>query len=136
MKIRLPLSLAFASFFIILNLADSIYAQSQEPIRVYLTVSGDEQIENEVRSYISRELRSLKNVLLVVNDQDLSISILAQKDKAVNGKFLGSYTMSVVVTSHLQEDLVRRMLYSDPRIFDVLRDGLMDMIKSSLQDKK
>jgi len=134
MTTRYILTFVFVTLFITLNAADSVYAQDLDPIRVYLDVSGDKQIENEVRSYLSRELRALKNIILVVNDYNIGIRVIAHRNKAVDGEYLGTYTMSVVVTSRLQEDTVRKLLYlmPIPESAETARDILLNLIKNYL----
>jgi hypothetical protein len=112
MNIKPFLTFAFALLLILFNARDSARAQIQvqESIRVYLDVSGDKEIENEVRSYFSRELRGLKNILVVADKQDVSIRVIAHRDKTVGGKPLDNYIMSVVVTAHIHEDTIRNMI--------------------------
>ena len=68
MKIRLPIALTIVSFFFVPNAAHPIYAQSQNlkpTFRVALDVSsGDKSTEEQILSYISRELRALGDIVI------------------------------------------------------------------------
>ena len=63
--------------------------------KVKINITADRAIENEMRSYISRELRTLPNVKVVSNDFDWELQIVAIEAK-VSGQNAG-VVASVVI---------------------------------------
>lgn len=91
-----------------------VYAQEQSAkntFRVTLDVSGSELIKSEVTSYISRELRSLTDIVLVDSDPDLRIEVVALASKDRLGNLLG-YTLSIVVAKRLKPAFVRGVIHA------------------------
>lgn len=89
-----------------------VYAQEQSAkntFRVTLDVSGSELIKGEVVSYISRELRSLTDIVLVDSDPDLRVEVVALANKDRLGNLLG-YTLSIVVAKRLKPAFVRGVI--------------------------
>lgn len=80
-----------------------------EPIRVALDVTAESANSSEVKSFLSRELRKLGDVVIADGEVNHRISIVAIILKDKNGKQTG-HVMSFVVTAPLREDGRSRVL--------------------------
>ena len=58
---------------------------SDSNISVWLFIGADDSIENEVRSYLTRELRELGNIKLVDYPYEMSIDVRVLKTYSVSG---------------------------------------------------
>lgn len=76
-------------------------------IRVHLSVSGSENIRGEVTSYLSRELRSLKNVALVDERPDIMLSVIAMESRSKGG-----YKTGIVFSVIVQQPFNDVLLYT------------------------
>lgn len=65
---------------------------------IKLVISADDEIQNQVYSYISRELRSLGDVTVVEDDPQWIIQIVAIQRKSKSGHKLG-YAFSEIILS-------------------------------------
>lgn len=64
----------------------STYAQNIKPqFKVKLEVSCNDEIKNEIYSYLSRELRSLGDVVLVDSNEYYTIQIVGMTTKTKDG---------------------------------------------------
>lgn len=71
MKIKPILTLIFTALSAI-----SIYAQDFREIRVFLDINADERYESAIVSQISKELRNLRNIVIVESEPQFTIKIL------------------------------------------------------------
>ena len=74
--------------------------------RVNLIVSGDQNIKGEVTSYITRELRSLNDVIIVDENADWQISILAM-EAITKGSYKGGIALSVVILRPFNNNILK-----------------------------
>ena len=71
------LTIFIFSFFLASHPVQAQESARPKPQRVKLLVSSsDSNIESEVKSYISRELRSLNDIIIVDDDVDWFLSII------------------------------------------------------------
>ena len=81
---------------------------SKRTFRVMLNISASEDIQSEITSYISRELRSFKDILIVEKDPYLRVSIVALANKINNNKV--GYSISVVVAKRLEPAMIKGVI--------------------------
>ncbi len=81
-----------------------LFAQTKhaKKFTVDIRISGDKDIQADLRSFIARELRSLGDVEVVDNFVvgGLGINVVAFADSTTSGKSLG-YSVSLTVVEHL-----------------------------------
>ena len=76
-------------------------AQNRAGIKVKLSVSAsDNDIKNVVSSYLARELRELKDVDLVSDDEEFALNAIILKNQTKGGVEHG-YSISVVLTEKM-----------------------------------
>lgn len=76
---------------------------------VELRIGGNEEIKNAVYSYVSRELRSLRDVRVVKDNGDWVIDLVALQDENTLGQQIG-VTLSVVVLERFRLRLYNSLL--------------------------
>lgn len=81
-------------------------APTAKTYRITLDVSADEAIKGEIVSYLSREWRSLSDVVLVDNAPEFRIEIIAMAIHEKGGSTLG-YMLSMVVAKPRNPAMVR-----------------------------
>lgn len=84
---------------IMLLLAQS--ANSMTTARVRLTVAGDENLKGEVKSYLSRELRSLNDILITDENLDYELRVIAMNASTTAQRDVG-IILSVTILKPLQ----------------------------------
>jgi len=84
---KLPFHTLFISFFV-LFLVDS-NALSQDIIKVKLDINVEQSIQSETISYLSRELRSIKDVTIVEKGADWCLQVVARELYTVGGRKVG-----------------------------------------------
>lgn len=87
-------------------------AQSKSRFDVRLVISADEQIKGQIESYVSRELRSLGDVVLVDRDELYTIAIIAFEVSNNNNAHQLGYAFSVLITSSFPTDMLTTVLSS------------------------
>jgi hypothetical protein len=97
-------------------------ARSTNEIRVHLTVEGDEQVQNELFSYVGRELRALGDVVLVDQDADLELELVALRVEQ-----LSLVAVSAVVKALLDRALAEEFLSVFPNRPESLRRYLSSL---------
>jgi len=106
MKIKLPLTLALIALC-------SISAHAQQPTkptyRVSVGVSAKDDIKSDITSYVSRELRSLSDIVIVDSTPQYIISIVGIRAKTEGGRDLG-YDLSVTVTELNTEEYINALI--------------------------
>lgn len=119
------LSLISVSFFTFgLPVTDAGEEKSKIPkykTTVKLEISASKELENQIYSYLSRELRSLGDVQLVENDPEWFIHIVALQVKDKTG-FIGGVVFSIVIEKG----------YKIP--VDILLLAVMDVFQISSDD--
>jgi hypothetical protein len=99
-------------------------------IRVKLACSAQDNIRGEVESYLRRELRSLNDVILVDENPDLEVRIIAMEQKTTDGIKVG-LVFSVVVLEPMA-DTIKFWVMSQGKIaYDKL--AFMDKLKDDLR---
>lgn len=77
---------------------------------VELRIGGHEETKNAVYSYVSRELRSLRDVRVVKDNGDWVINLVALKDKNTLGRQIG-FTLSIVILERFRLRLYEPLLF-------------------------
>ena len=88
------------AFFVILTLliiAPSVQAQDSNPFRVSVVVSADGSTKSRVESFISRELRSLGDVVVTNDNPEWTFSIVVIEPKLENGRRVGIVLSTVIL---------------------------------------
>lgn len=106
MKIKLTLAFALITLCSL-----SAYAQqNKRTYRVFLQVGGNDQIKSDIISYVSRELRSLGDIVIVDSpDSDCLIWIVGAIPRIQSGFDLG-YALSVVATEIKDKDYLNSLV--------------------------
>ena len=75
-----------------------------------VVASEDTSLKAEATSYLSRELRSLGDVIIVDKDAEWELKVVALKLLYENGKGYDGYVISMVVLKAFREDVMNLML--------------------------
>lgn len=101
---------------LLLVFSTSVIAQSgsRAPFsaKVQLSVSANENIKGQIESYINRELRSLHDVVLVDEDADWELSLLAL-EPSVGGHKSGAIALSLVVLTPFSNGVLSGMFQEE-----------------------
>ncbi len=127
MKIKLPLTLALIALCFA-----SVYAQQNKlTLRVVLDVSVKDEIKNDVISYISRELRSLGDVVIVEGESDpqYKILVIGGIGSSKLKQNLG-YAFSVVVTRTRKDNAQLAELLIPKCVSKEIKDSLVGFMTS------
>ena len=106
------LALSFVPALLVAAFMSIAIANSQkgEPPKysttVKLAISGDDEIRNEVYSYISRELRSLSDVQIVKDKGEWVIQVVALQEQSKTGRTVGVAISSVTLKPLLRDRYV------------------------------
>jgi len=92
--------------------------------KVRLDIAANEEIKNEVYSYLSRELRSLGDAKLVEDNPDWTIKVIALQIKTKAG-YKSGITLSVVITKRLSEQAILKEGLEAARQEKLLLDELI-----------
>ena len=76
-------------------------AQQEGKIAVQLNISGKSGLEGEVRSYFTREFRSISDIDVVDKDAILAVNVVVIENRNKLGTPLG-YTISIVITDRTE----------------------------------
>ena len=117
------LTLTLSTLLILFISVDSTYAQGKESkptYRVSLDVSADDQIKRDIISYVSRELRTLSDIIIVEKESRFRINIVALRLK--NKESETGYALSITVTEKLDKHTVET--YSNYCSIDGFKDFL------------
>jgi hypothetical protein len=95
--------------------------------KVGLFITASEDIKSQVESYLSRELRSLNDVILTKDDYHYNLTVLAMNTYDSSGKNLG-LVFSVTVHEKFDNKILSTFFK------DILRDAGMDLTKNLLWD--
>lgn len=90
----------FVSLYLLIPQAT--FTQESQPkfsCRISLDITADDKIKDEISSYISRELRSLGDVVITDADPALKVEIVALEVHSGNSSV--GYALSVLVSSYL-----------------------------------
>lgn len=113
---RVPLfgQLILASFVILVSPGGVVSAQAEQQsfsVRVQVVVQVDnESIKRKIVSYVSRELRSLGDVVVTDHEPRYIIDILALEGAFVSGKPTGTIALSTVLSEPLKETAQGKLL--------------------------
>ncbi|HYX40486.1 MAG TPA: hypothetical protein VE821_02250, partial [Pyrinomonadaceae bacterium] len=94
---RLLLIVGFVSLYLLIPQAT--FSQESQPkfsCRISLDITADDKIKGEISSYISRELRSLGDVVITDADPALKVEIVAIEVHSENSSI--GYAFSVIVS--------------------------------------
>ncbi len=92
--------------FLSLLFTNHVFAQNGEPkfsARVSLGIQGDQRSLSIVKSYLTKELRSIPDVVVTDDDPGWRIMVLMVQDETKGGKSLG-YTFSIVILRNFWSD--------------------------------
>lgn len=103
------LTIAF-SLYILSSLCLAQNSANKFSCRIAVEVEAKGQLQEQVSSYVNRELRGLGDVLLVEDKPTIRVKILAIKNtSADSGQHLG-YTLSLVVTRLLDIESLKTII--------------------------
>lgn len=110
MRIRLKVMVPFIVCGFLLMLSGVAIAKSGNKVfRVYVDVSGDPNIKSLITSYITRELRSIGDIVVVDSKPDYKLIIVAIEDHTTSGKKFG-FSLAITILEYYREDIFRFML--------------------------
>jgi len=72
-------------------------SENNYDFRVQLKISADDSIAGEIKSYLSRELRALGDVIQTKENIDYKISVIAIETLYEGGQKIGGSVLSVIV---------------------------------------
>jgi hypothetical protein len=110
-------------FICLVFVAIPSYSQNKYSTKVKLDVVAPDKIKDEVRSYLSRELRSLGDVTIIEDKPSWSISIIIVPTDTVSGQHLG-YAYATLVTQPLHTDYLDKYAKCDADSKEMLRGAL------------
>ena len=97
-------------FLLILIMLSNAQAQLQKfQARVKLIITADKNIKGEVTSYLTRELRSLRDVNIVEENADWVVSVITSETKLKGGYKVG-VVFSTVILKPFNNDSFKRLL--------------------------
>ena len=76
--------------------------------RVAVSVSATDSLRNQITSYITRELRTIPDIVIVEDKPEYEIQIVALNDALESGRKIG-YSMSVVITYRVGDFFVKEL---------------------------
>lgn len=91
----------------------SLYA-ADNSIRIKLVVSGMEDIENIIANDIKKEFLTLSDVVIVENDSDFLISIVAGEIRFVGGREVG-VALSIALIENFDNSFLADMVQADKK---------------------
>lgn len=103
---------------------------------VQVSVTAEENIKNQIESYVNRELRSLQDVVLVDQDADSELSILAMEISTV-GSQKADVDLSFVILSPFSNEMLSPYLQEQYREFgtDLTMGSIDTRITGSRPDR-
>ncbi len=125
-------------FLIILFVGLSVQIYGQEKFNAYVFLDVQHQdtlIENEMESYIARELRSLGDITLITNpktDEAFTITVLMAGGSLEENKRKGSYAVSVTISKRSRCNTMYKNADGTPLVmyYDDLKDEFIFVISS------
>src|SRR5450432_1878374 len=104
---------ALGFLFIVAALPFLAHGQPKYSTKVQVAVSGDDDsLSSLVKSYLSRNLRSLGDVAVVDEKVDYTFNILVNRLKLVNGELTG-FDLSVLIAHSLDPNVSGAAFYTD-----------------------
>jgi hypothetical protein len=101
--------IAFVIFFLPINLCADVNS-----IRVKVVVSGMEDLENIIASNIKKELVSLSDVVVVDDNAEYLISLVAGEIAFINRRTAG-VALSVVLMEHFDNSFIADIIQDDKK---------------------
>ncbi len=88
-----------------------VYAQRDDSsINVGVYVRGEENLNGAIEDYVSKELKSLGNIVVTFSQLDCAIDIVARKLSDGNSKEKGSYALSVTIVDRVDSFPITRVI--------------------------
>jgi len=117
MRIRLKVMLPFivCGFLLMLSVVTTAKPDSRV-FRIHVGVGGDPNITSLITSYITRELRSIGDIVVVDSKPDYKLIIVVIEDKTTSGKKIG-FSLAMTILEYYREDAFMFMLkerWKDP----------------------
>lgn len=110
-----------------LRAVENASAEPRFQCRVAVNVSAEPGLKQQISSYINRELRALRDVVLVDENATIRVSIIGLQDRTVAGRDLG-YTLALVTSRKLETSLVEGLTIGriEAQASAILREYLAD----------
>lgn len=125
MRIRLKVVLPFIVCGFLLMLSVVTTAKSDSKVfRIYVEVDGDPNITSLITSYITRELRSIGDIVVVDSKPEYKLIIAAVETKTTGGEKLG-FSLAIVILEYYPEDIYSYMLKEEDK--DSFRSIMADI---------
>jgi hypothetical protein len=112
--------------------SNAAYSEEEKKINIGLNITADNELKNELTSYISRELRALGDVSISEYSNDYEINIISGASKSQNGKLFG-YVISFVIKKPFDKETIRTKLKEEYQRDSLVElDNLYDILEYSL----
>jgi len=109
--ILIPISSLFVTGDSEISQPEQTITEKKFNAKVYLNISADDELKNQIYSYLSRELRSLGDVTLVVEDEpDWIIHIIAMKSTNTSGIDMGVVFSTVIESRYKITDVIKLII--------------------------